>query len=514
MLLHDVLGFDRTRDLDGDRTVLIAADGGRSIGRAELRTQAAAVAELLKALGIEPGDRIAILGEKTPEVVAAFLGASLAGIVYVPLDPAAGPAYWTRILAELDIRVLLAREPAALGDLAPVRVVALPQFGRAARAPAPEDILRLSPPSRSDSDAAYVLPTSGSTGTPKGVVLSHQNALAFVRWAADTIALQPGDTVLGLAPFHFDLSVFDVYASLLCDAPLVLAPPQAAVFPGEFISVVETNRVTVLYSVPAVLRLLLDAGAFADGAGRSLRTIMYAGEPFPVPALRRLMAALPHVDVYNFFGPTETNVCLAERLAAPPASDDVEVPIGVPASGAQITLVDDDGRPAGDGEVGEIVVDGPTVMLGYQTARGFAPAARPYRTGDFALRGASGSLLFRGRRDDMVKVGGQRIELKAVESVLEGVPGVAEVAVFAGDDQLVALVAAPNGVEVAALRMACRASLPPGSMPHRFLFVEDLPRLSNGKLDRRRLAAYVTEPASNAGEGSRGRSLEPETRKA
>jgi clorobiocin biosynthesis protein CloN4 len=273
-------------------------------------------------------------------------------------------------------------------------------------------------------------------------------------------------------------------------------------FPGELINAIETNRVTVLYSVPAVLRLLLDSGAFADGAGRSLRTIMYAGEPFPVPALRGLMAALPHVDFYNFFGPTETNVCLAERIAEPPASDDVEVPIGVSASGAQIALVDDHGRPAGDGEVGEIVVDGPTVMLGYQTARGFAPAARPFRTGDFALRGASGSLLFRGRRDDMVKVGGHRIELKAVQSVLERVPGVAEVAVLPIHDQLVALVAAPKGVEVAALRMACRASLPPGSMPHRFLLVEGFPRLSNGKLDRRRLTEEVTAPALSAGEKS------------
>ncbi len=504
MLLHDVLGFDRTGDLDGDRAVLVAADGGLSIHRAELRNQAAAVAMLLKALGFKPGDRVGVLSDKTPEVVAAFLGASLAGIVYVPVDAAAEPAYQTRILAELGIGVLLAREPTALGDLAPIRVVALPHFGSAVRAFAPEEILRLSPPSRSEFDAAYVLPTSGSTGAPKGVVVSHQNALAFVQWATNAIALEPGDTVLGVAPFHFDLSVFDIYASLLSDARLVLASPQAAKFPGELINAIETYRVTVLYSVPTVLRLLLDAGAFADGAGRSLRTIMYAGEPFPVPALRRLMAALPHVVFHNFFGPTETNVCLAERLAAPPASDDAEVPIGVPASGAQITLVDDEGCPVGDGELGEIVVDGPTVMLGYQTARGFAPAARPFRTGDFALHGASGSFLFRGRRDDLVKVRGHRIELKAVERVLECVPGVAEVAVLAIHDQLVALVAAPKGVELAALRTACCRNLPPGSMPHRFLLVADFPRLSNGKLDRRRLATDVTTPAWSAGEGRRG----------
>jgi acyl-coenzyme A synthetase/AMP-(fatty) acid ligase len=352
--------------------------------------------------------------------------------------------------------------------------------------------------SRAETDPAFILPTSGSTGAPKGVVLSHLNALAFARWAAEAVGLGPGDTVLNVAPFHFDLSVFDIYASLLRGARLVLAPPHAAKFPGELLGAIETHRVTVLYTVPTVLRLLVDAGAFADGAGRSLRTIMYAGEPFPVPALRRLMAALPHVTVHNFFGPTETNVCLAERLASAPASDDAEVPIGVPASGAHIMLVDEQGLPVSEGEIGEIQVDGPTVMLGYQTREGFAPAARPFRTGDFALRGPSGSLLFRGRRDDMVKVRGQRIELKAVEHVLQGVTGVAEVAALAVDDQLVALVAARPGVEEAALRSACRAKLPPGSMPHRFLLVEEFPRLSNGKLDRRRLAVAAAADVRSA----------------
>ena len=504
MLLHEVLGFDRIDDGAGDRAVLVPADGGPGMSLAQIRRHAAATAARLGELGVRPGERIAILGEKTPEVVAAFLGASLAGAVYVPLDPAAGSAYWSRLLEDLEIRVLLARDPGMVGDLAPVRAVALPIFGTRETTPQFAQSPHILPASRSENDPAYVLPTSGSTGAPKGVVLSHLNALAFVRWAADAVELGPGDTVLNVAPFHFDLSVFDIYASLLRGARLVLAPPEAAMFPGELINAIEDHGVTVLYTVPTVLRLLLDAGAFADGAGRTLRTIMYAGEPFPVPALRRLMAVLPHVTVHNFFGPTETNVCLAERLRAAPSSDEAEVPIGVPASEARIVLVDEHGAPVGDGEAGEILVDGPTVMLGYQTASGFAPAARPFRTGDFALRSASGSLLFRGRRDDMVKVRGQRIELKAVERVLERVPGVAEAAALAAGDQLVAYVAARKGLEEAALRSACRTSLPPGSMPHRFLLVEDFPRLSNGKLDRRRLAAEAAKPARSKGAPAAG----------
>lgn len=486
MLLHEVLG-SAGRD-ERDRFAVVPADGGPGVGRADLARRASAIAAALGQLGLGRGDRIAVLAEKTPEVIAAFLGASQAGIVYVPLDPAAGEAYWARILKELGIGVVLAREPERVSALEGVRIVALGGIGEPRGAEPSSKGLEGVPPSRPETDAAYVLPTSGTTGTPKGVVLSHLNALAFARWAADAVGLGPEDTVLSVAPFHFDLSVFDIYASLLAGSRLVLAPPHAATFPGEMIGAIEDHGVTVLYTVPTVLRLLLDAGAFADGAGRSLRTIMYAGEPFPVPALRRLMAALPHVTFHNFFGPTETNVCLAERLDAPPSRDDAEVPIGTAASGARIVLADERGAPVGDGEVGEIVVDGPTVMLGYLTASGFAPAARPYPTGDFAQRGSSGSLLFRGRRDDMVKVRGQRIELKAVERVLERVAGVGEVTALAVDDELVALVAGAK-VDEAALRSACREGLPPGSMPHRFLIMDSFPRLSNGKLDRRQLTA-------------------------
>ncbi len=478
MLLHDVLMSRRTDATRGP--VLAGAGEQRALGVADLGRRAGAYAAYYRRLGLGPGARVAILGEKSPDVVAAFIGASLAAVTYVPLDPKAHPAYWAQVMSDLGITALLSDRPGIVPSLDSVRVAGmLPEGGVE---PDPVEAER-----QSVHDPAYILTTSGSTGRPKGVLLSHENALAFVGWAAQTVGLGPDDVVLNVSPFHFDLSVFDIYASLMSGARLIIAPAEAVMFPGELLRLIEQHRVTILYSVPTSLRPLAAANALGDADGRSLRAILYAGEPFPVPELRRLMAKLPHATFHNFFGPTETNVCLAHRFSGPPGTDTEDVPIGTPASGAGISLLDEHGAEVVDGKVGEIVVDGSTVMLGYLTAAGFEPSVRPYRTGDFAVRAANGLYYFRGRRDQQVKLRGNRVELQAIERVLQALPGADEVAVLADVDRLVAFIAGQDGLDVRDLRSACEQALPPGSVPREFHVLTELPRLSNGKLDRRQL---------------------------
>ena len=163
------------------------------------------------------------------------------------------------------------------------------------------------------------------------------------------------------------------------------------------------------------------------------------------------------------------------------------VPIGRPASGAGISLVDEDGAEVEPGGIGEIVVDGPTVMKGYLKAGGFEPARRPYATGDFARKGPGGVYYFCGRRDEQVKVRGVRIELAAVELALLPLDGVREAAALIVGNDLVAFVAGDQPIEAMALRSACKDALPPGAVPHKFFSLRQLPRLSNHKLDRTRL---------------------------
>src|SRR5690606_26008199 len=149
---------------------------------------------------------------------------------------------------------------------------------------------------------------------PKGVMLSHRNALAFVEWAANAIELGAADRVASVAPFHFDLSVFDIWSSLSRGASVVVVDEVSVVNGRRMLDLIHDRAISVWYSVPSALVLMLEAGGLAERGAPSLRAVYFAGEVFPIRQLRRTMAALPGALFWNLFGPTETNVCTAYRL--------------------------------------------------------------------------------------------------------------------------------------------------------------------------------------------------------
>jgi amino acid adenylation domain-containing protein len=358
-------------------------------------------------------------------------------------------------------------------------------------------------------DLAYILYTSGSTGVPKGVALTHRNGLAFVRWAVEEFTVTDTDRVASLAPLHFDLSVFDVFASAAAAATLVLAPRRVSVFPAELAGFVRSRQITVWYSAPSALTLLLRHGrpGLRDLAG--LRVILFAGEVFPAPRLAELAELAPHARLANLYGPTETNVCTWTQVRRPvdPATP---VPIGRPIPGVSTAVIGDDGTPVEPGDVGELYVRGPTVMRGYwndpdRTDRVLVrlPGTQDlsYATGDLVRVDGTGVHHFLGRRDDQVKSAGNRIELGEIETVLHSHPSVAECAVLAVPDpditnRIVGCVVAP-GASAAQIARHCAERLPPYMVPHRFELLDSLPKTSTGKTDRRVLRdVAAAKPAS------------------
>jgi amino acid adenylation domain-containing protein len=350
----------------------------------------------------------------------------------------------------------------------------------------------LQSPERSPDDLAYLLYTSGSTGIPKGVMLSHRNAIAFVEWAADAIGLSDRDRVASVAPFHFDLSVFDVWATLSRGATMVVVDEATVLSGRRMLDRIHAKNINVWYSVPSALVLMLETGGLSERGAPSLRAVFFAGEVFPMKHLRSTMAALPHARFFNLFGPTETNVCLAYEVRCPPALEDSAIPIGRASCGDVVSIVDSAGHEVADGEVGELFVDGPTVMLGYWDEGRRTPARHPYPTGDMVARRPDGELMYHGRRDHMVKIHGFRVELGEVESSLHAHPGIREAIAFAVEQQLVA-VAVPTDPSVSVLEVKrhCADRLPRYMIPSDVRLVEDLPRTSNGKIDRVRTKAAV-----------------------
>ena len=213
-------------------------------------------------------------------------------------------------------------------------------------------------------------------------MLSHLNALAFVRWAVGQFGVGPDDRLSNHAPLHFDLSVFDLFAAAMAGATVVLVPPELSVFPVQIRDFIEEKRITIWYSVPSILSMLTLRGGLEPGALPDLRSILFAGEVFPTKYLRQLMTLLPHVRFSNLYGPTETNVCTwfdVEHLPEPTAP----IPIGRAIDDVDVFAVTDDGRPAGPGEEGELFVHGPTVMRGYWGDQ------RAHRSGDRSRSGGA-----------------------------------------------------------------------------------------------------------------------------
>jgi clorobiocin biosynthesis protein CloN4 len=457
---------------------------------AELDREADALASVLARQGVRPGDRVAFWLEKSTRAVAVMQAVLRLGAAYVPVDPLGPIARTVRVVQDCAPRVVVTT---------PENTMRLHQQGIVGAMSYPEGLKRVPPvpdPGEDPGDLAYILYTSGSTGAPKGVCLSHRNALAFVDWAVAEIDARKADRFANHAPFHFDLSVLDLYAAFRVGASVHLIPAEMSLAPALLVDYLLQRKITVWYSVPSALILMARDGGMLDvpPSDLYLRVLLYAGEVFPIKYLRALRNHLP-VRILNLYGPTETNVCAFYEVKGIPAGQVRSVPIGRACSGDRIWAERADGTLAGPGEEGELVVDGPTVMLGYwgQPRRD----GRPYRTGDRVTLLDSGDYQYLGRRDGMVKVRGHRVEVGEIEAVLHAHPGIADAAVLlsgtAMDAKIVAYVvpvgdAAPNILE---LKRHCAAALPRHMIIDAMRNVRALPRTGTGKVDRRSLASGV-----------------------
>ncbi len=493
----------------------------RSVTYRELEERSNQLAHLLQQRGVRKGDRIGIYFPKCVESVIAMLGVLKAGGVYVPLDPQAPADRVGYIIGNCEIRVLITRsdkrkglDQAALSALAFTVLVDDSPHSANGGGVIPWSLLSDYPSSHApqvtltETDLAYILYTSGSTGRPKGVMLTHQNALTFVEWCADKFQVTSEDRLSNHAPLHFDLSVFDVYNTLEAGASLYMVTEDLALFPSRLAEFIGAHGITIWYSVPsALILLLLHADLNAEKLKR-LRIILFAGEVFPMKYLRQLVDRLSGVDLYNLYGPTETNVCTYYKVEHDRLPSMEKLPIGIACENTEVFAVNDQNEVVTEvGGTGELYVRGPAVTYGYwadveKTRKMVVPNTfqqnfeeKMYRTGDLVQLAEDGNYYFLGRRDSMIKSRGYRIELGEIESALLSHPSVKEAVAVAVPDDVVgsrirAVVAFHDGVTVvpAELQQYCASKIPKYMIPEAIDFRPELPKTSTGKIDRVQLA--------------------------
>lgn len=508
--LQHLLAASARRD---PRHVAIVS-GATELTYGELDLQAGRVASVLGEMDVKPGDRIGLFLPKSLHAVASLFGVLKAGGVYVPIDPQAPARRAALIMRDCGIRHLVTTADrlaalSALGEFPALHAVVLDEFTD----PSPgvdvvswSEVQAREPRAEShdgvEGDLAYILYTSGSTGIPKGVMISHRAALQFVNWTQGEFGICPDDIVSNHAPFHFDLSIFDIFTTIKAGARLILVPDMLSTFPIKLTELIREQRITVWYSVPSALILMLTRGKLGTWEVPSLRLVLFAGEVFPIRFLQTLRLAT-QARLVNLYGPTETNVCTWHEVGDI-ASRDTPVPIGRATANYDCYALDDSGRPIAPGEIGELYARGPGIMEGYwadpektdrvlvQNPLQSARTERVCRTGDLVSIDERGDFIYIGRRDHMVKVRGFRVELGEVEAALYQHAGVREAAVIPVTDpgeagagvQLRAYIAADGDVSLTELEQHCIERLPRYMVPSTFELRPSLPKTSTGKVDR------------------------------
>ncbi len=531
--------LDETAALHPQR-IAVEDEAGTSISYEDLVALSRRTSRCLSAMGVGPSDRVGLYVSKSIEAVAAIFGILRTGAAYVPVDPGAPASRNAYIFQDCGVKAAIVEDglvDALRGKLAspdafPLLRLPTPLDGSALTR-ALEDESEATEETHSDSDAtAYLLYTSGSTGEPKGVVLTHRNALSFVNWCSGAFQPSAEDRFSSHAPFHFDLSILDLYLPLKHGATLVLIGSRLGKDPAQLAPFIADRRITSWYSTPTVLSLLVQYGDLPQRDLSALRLVLFAGEVFPVQHLREIKNHLPQPRYFNLYGPTETNVCTYYEVPSEIPDDRAEpYPIGPVCEHLRSRVVDEQGADVSRGVEGELCIQGPAVTQGYwkrpelteavflsnsdgveklgtvpstarpsalsATASSGAPRTVPifswYKTGDLVIEDESGAYIFRGRRDRMVKKRGFRVELGEIEACLDSHPAVAKAAVVAlpqEDGLQIKAFASPrdNGkLSIIALKGFCSQRLPSYMVPDRFSFPSSLPMTSTDKIDYQKL---------------------------
>ena len=475
------------------------------------------VRDRLREMGVEVGDRVGICARKSGDVVAAIFGIMKTGAAYIPTDPTAPAQRNAFIFQNCAVKVViiearlvdrLAEEFKQLGFAPAVIVIdgvgAGVPLGRALDQLDSARLAASKPSAALDSARlAYILYTSGSTGRPKGVMLSHGNAACFIDWCSEVFKPTEHDRFSSHAPFHFDLSILDIYVSLKHGATLVIVEEQLGKEPARLAPWIADKKLTVWYSAPSILSLLAQFGKLDQRDYSSLRHVLFAGEVFPIKYLKLLKSLWKHPRYFNLYGPTETNVCtFYEVPQLIPESQNEPVPIGKACPYCEPLVVSETGSEVGAGGEGELCISGPSVLQGYwnlpeNTAKAFLPGrdTRWYRTGDIVAELPDGNYKFLGRRDRMIKKRGYRIELGEIEAALYRHPAIKEAAVLAFPDEenvpIKAFASTRNGTKLSIIELKkfCSENLPLYMVPDLFCCLEALPKTSTDKIDYQTLKA-------------------------
>ena len=468
--------FSQQCEINSDKVALI--EGNNQLSYQQLKLQAEQLSSLIFARNPDC-QRVIIAIERGIDATIAILSVLGIGACYIPLD-IKNPVHRLRyIVNDADAQCVIGKGPCPEWLDKPEHWLDISQHTTI-------DPLHTWPITVNEQSLAAILYTSGSTGNPKGVALSHKAMGNFADWAGNTFNITEKDNIGSLAPFHFDLSVFDLFTSLNRAATIHFVPGKLTLSPSRLTSWLSEHCISVWYTVPSLLSYITHKGALVETDLSHLRTILFAGEVFSTQQLIKLSDFLPKVDLYNLYGPTETNVCCYWPVDRKCLKADSTIPIGIAACDAKLKI---------DSETGELLVQSTNNLSGYWQQGKLIPALSSdnyYATGDKVSINNLGEYCYHGRLDRMLKCSGYRVEPAEIEQIILQCPEVKSCAVIGIKDiisgqRLAAAVVLKTGTTLAEIIRPIKQRLPSYMQPSKFKVLSSMPQLSNGKIDYKML---------------------------
>jgi len=498
--------LNRTAARFPHRTAVRDAGGSYTFGN--LRRAALELAAALIARADVINTPIAVYLPKSREAVCCFAAILYSGNCYAPLDVKSPAARISAVVQTLGATLIVTNRAnlAALRNAgAPEdRIVVLEDVTKADVSPELERRFeRLI-----DADPVYIIHTSGSTGTPKGVTIAHRGVIDYIDWANGVYGVDENTIIGSQAPFHFDNSTLDIYLCFSRGAMLDLIPGELFLFPVKLIEYLRERRIDFIFWVPSVLMQVANMDILARTELPALKQVLFAGEVMPCKQLNYWRKWFPNALFSNLYGPTEITVDCAYYIVNRELADDEPLPIGFPCRNSDVLILNTENRPTAVGERGELCVRGSSLALGYwndpeKTAAAFVQnplqphyPERIYRTGDVVYANERGEIVFVGRNDGQIKHMGYRIELPEIEHQVLAIDRIANACVLynKGRKEITLFYETKNGdLSPAAIRQTLSRIFPKYMLPTAFHQMRELPRNSNGKIDRNSLSAKLEQ---------------------
>lgn len=496
MITDIALQLEKAAELYGEK--IMYSDCEQSISFEKTNELAKRLGSALaKRRGVRSG--VAVMTGRNVFTPAVFLGIVYAGCFYAPMDAAQPEERLKSILEVLDTDILItdrenserAGQLGFKGDILCADELFESEID--------EPLLDKARADTCADDPLYVIFTSGSTGRPKGVITSRLSLCCYIESYADVMGIDESDVLGNQSPLDYIAAIRDIYLPIFRGASTFIIPKQCFVMPAELFKVMNERRITSVGWSVSVFTIAVKVGAFENDRPQYLKKVCFSGSVMPSNVLRVWQENLPHTLFVNQYGPTECTASCTYYRIDHTVCDDEEIPIGTHYKNYKVFLLSEDNTPTPKGEIGEICVSGPIVALGYynnkelseksfiQNPLNNAYSERIYKTGDHGVIRDDGLLMFKGRKDRQIKHLGHRVELSEIEAAALRLDNINEAcAMYLKEKELIYLFYSGSATSKE-IAVHLRGILPGFMVPRKLIQLEELPHLSNGKINMQEL---------------------------